>query len=429
MAKPNHTPTVTRLTVENFMRVKTVDIRPSETGLVELHGANAQGKSSVLRAMWSALGGKSESPKDPVQHGKESAKARVELGDLVVERTWRPDGTSRLEVFNKDGATYRTPQKILDSLVSKVAFDPVGFMRLDAKRQADILRQVAGVDTTEAELEVARVFDKRRDQNAVVRNLEARLGDEPELPDAIDTTSVVDQLEEHRRQREQLDLARDTVQAGQQDINRLTGNLEELKLQLLKLNNTISETEGELEVAHDGQVKAQHAAEELEKSVVQTDNTNELRDQLATADVVNAKRQQHQVWVDEQATLEHEKVNAKGFDNMLGDARQALADLVQEAEYPVDGLTVTSEGVHFNDVPLEQASSAEQLRVSMAMAMATKPDLKVVHIKEGSLLDTSGLELVQAMALEKEYQVWVEVVDDQGLRGLVIEDGELKTNE
>ena len=42
---------------------------------------------------------------------------------------------------------------------------------------------------------------------------------------------------------------------------------------------------------------------------------------------------------------------------------------------PVEGLSFSDDGsVTFNDLPLDQASHAEQIRVSMAMAMALIPN-------------------------------------------------------
>ena len=43
--------------------------------------------------------------------------------------------------------------------------------------------------------------------------------------------------------------------------------------------------------------------------------------------------------------------------------------------------------VTYNNVPFDQCSSSEQLRVSLAMGLALNPKLKVILIRDGSLLD------------------------------------------
>lgn len=107
--------TVVALHAENFKRLKAVDITP-EPGqpIVTISGANAQGKSSVLDALWSALESsaatKGTKTTRPVRDGEKKATVRVDLGDIIVTRTWTAGGTSKLEVTPADGgAAYRTP--------------------------------------------------------------------------------------------------------------------------------------------------------------------------------------------------------------------------------------------------------------------------------------------------------------------------------
>lgn len=427
MATPKHSNTVTRLQVENFMRVRSVDIQPGETGLVELHGANAQGKSSVLRAMWSALGGKGESPQKPVREGEQQARARVELGDLVVERTWRPDGTSKLEVFNQAGATYKSPQKMLDALVSRVAFDPIAFMRYEPKRQAQVLAEVAGIDTSEAEERVASLYEERRVQGRLVTSMRASLGDEPEKPeDVAAQPDLAEELEGIDRLREGF---RAAIDAKEKNLSQLQAAGDAL----LRIEEQIRDLERTRDAAREEHARLQDAMQPLEEAVAEAEvalsasrTKEEVLEQMSGAQQAQRAMGVWRGWTERRKELKAEEAKHESLEEALEEARRDLQTLVESGTYPVEGLAVTSDGVLFMGVPLEQASSAEQLRVSMAMAMATQPDLRIVHIKEGSLLDSVNLELVSDMAVAAGFQVWVEVVDDQGLRGLVIEDGEIR---
>ena len=96
------------------------------------------------------------------------------------------------------------------------------------------------------------------------------------------------------------------------------------------------------------------------------------------------------------------------------------------AQFPLDGLGFGSNGVvEFNGLPLNQASSAEQLRVSMAMAMALNPKLKVIRVTDGSLLDSDSLKIIEEMANGGDFQVWLESVDETGKVGVYIVDGQV----
>ena len=100
---------------------------------------------------------------------------------------------------------------------------------------------------------------------------------------------------------------------------------------------------------------------------------------------------------------------------------------IEAAEMPVAGISLSDESVMFNGQPLSQASSAEQLKVSVAMAFALKPRLKICLIRDGSLLDENSLKLVAGMAEEADAQVWLEKVSSDGAGcSVVIEDGMVK---
>ena len=137
---------------ENFKRLKVVEITP-DGNLVKITGRNAQGKTSVLDALWSALAGASSSPKAPINDSAAEARIRVTLGErtngtrqveLIVTRKFKRDSskdkgyTTSLKV---EGSTPgMAPQDYLDSLLSVLTFDPLDFMRMKPKEQFDLFR-------------------------------------------------------------------------------------------------------------------------------------------------------------------------------------------------------------------------------------------------------------------------------------------------
>ncbi|NIV98744.1 hypothetical protein GWN26_06185, partial [Candidatus Saccharibacteria bacterium] len=81
---------------------------------------------------------------------------------------------------------------------------------------------------------------------------------------------------------------------------------------------------------------------------------------------------------------------------------------VEEARLPIKGLEFDESGVRFNGLPFSQASDAEQLRVSVALGIAANPKLKVLLVRNGSLLDEDNLKMVAAMAEKHGAQIWME---------------------
>lgn len=110
------------------------------------------------------------------------------------------------------------------------------------------------------------------------------------------------------------------------------------------------------------------------------------------------------------------------------DAEASRERALSEADLPVKGLRFDEEGVTLNGIPFDQASTAEQIRASVAMGLAQNPTLRVMLVREGSLLDAESMTLLAEVADEWDAQLIVERVTDGNGVGITIEDGEVVKN-
>ena len=111
----------------------------------------------------------------------------------------------------------------------------------------------------------------------------------------------------------------------------------------------------------------------------------------------------------------------------LEEMREQKRNALAAAKFPIDGLGFDEVGVTFRGVPFAQCSSAERMKVSLSIAAALNPTIRVIRVNDGSLLDSESMAEVERMAAERNMQVWVERVDETGKVGIVIEDGEVLT--
>jgi len=111
------------------------------------------------------------------------------------------------------------------------------------------------------------------------------------------------------------------------------------------------------------------------------------------------------------------------------ESNKSLRDVtIAAAVMPVDGLAFGNGEVLYDGLPLNVASSAEQLRVSVALAMATNPKLRVLRIKDGSLLDETNLAALAELCSASDYQLWIERVEEaHGRPCVIMEDGSVRT--
>lgn len=391
------------LKASNVKRLKAVEITPSGE-LVVVGGRNAQGKSSVLDAIWLALGGgpATKATTRPVRDGEDSASVVLDLGEFVVTRTWSGTKTT-LTVASQEGAKFSGPQGILDALVGRLAFDPLEFTRLSAKAQRDALLGLVDLpfDLAAIDQERTALFDERTD---VGRRGKA-IGDIPAEVAGVPTEEVssADILAELRSAQATVDARRavqDRVRRADSEVTRIEGELRAAR------------READAAVALFGELDEAPDVEVIEQRLASVDETN--RAVRANAEA-REKRTRHEALVAEYKTL----------TDKIEWLDKTKADGLAAASFPVPGLGFDESGVTLDGVPFSQASSAEQIRVSLAMAMSLNPRLKVVHIRDGSLLDADSLALIAGMAAERDYQVWIERVGDADEGAVIIEDGEV----
>jgi hypothetical protein len=117
----------------------------------------------------------------------------------------------------------------------------------------------------------------------------------------------------------------------------------------------------------------------------------------------------------------------KGLTDDLNKIQSDRQALLRDAKMPIENLSIDERGITFNEIPLQQCSQAEQLYISSSIAMAMNPRLRILRIQDGSLLDSTSMEILKTLAKRYDFQVWVEVVDESGTVGLYIEDGEITT--
>jgi len=399
---------VISLTTTNYKRAKHVEIKPDPDGnLVIVAGKNGQGKSSVLDSISAALGGaNSKTTPKPIRDGEDRAEIVLETEELTVTRVFTPSG-SRLTLTGKDGAKYPKGQAKLDELVGDLSMDPLAFTLLDDKKQLAQLLELVELpfDPDQLEDERKQVFDERTAVNRRVKEFESALAQFGELPEGVpaNEVSVSELLGEYREGVDNNESYSRAYTAAENAWNRIT----QLRAELEKAEKSASETQEHLDL-HDNPIDLTSIQSQIDGA----EETNRL--------VRKAK---------ERGSLSFQHEAAKGQANSLtaklDEIAKTKADGLASASFPVDGLGFTEDGVTYQGVPFKQASSAEQIRVSMAMAIALNPKLKVIRIQDGSLLDSDSLALIEETAQVHGYQIWLEVVGDDIEDAYTIIDGEV----
>jgi len=415
---------IVELKSENVKRLKAVEIKP-DGNVVVIGGRNGAGKSSVLDSIQWALGGEPDA-KMPVRKGEEKAKIVADLGDLVVTRTITAAGGGNLVVRNADGVRQESPQSILDKLVGKLTFDPLEFSRQKPKQQAETLRALVGLEFTEHDKKRETVFNERtavnRDATALKNRLAEMVKHEgiPEQEQSVSDlmaaqAEAVAKNANNAAQRKAADRAKD-------DLTQAENLLAELECQLLELTERIKKGKATVQSRRETSENLSAAVKNL-KDV----DVSEFKARLYSVEAVNAAVRSNRARAQVVADYKVKSGEAEKLTALIEKLDAEKRAKINGAKYPIDGLAFdTAGGVTLNGIPFEQCSSAEQLRVSVAIGLALNPKLRVLLIRDGSLLDSDSLKIVAEMAQKADAQVWMERVGEDDSTSVVIEEGEVR---
>jgi len=399
---------IIKLYAENVKRLKAVEITPQDN-VVVISGENENGKTSVLDAIWLALRYRAASKgiPTPVRAGENEALMEVDLGDYIVKRKISGDKVS-LEVRTPDGSRISSPQKLLDGLMGDLSFDPWEFSRMKEADQRQLLGDLVysltegKVDLASFDVLIEQAKEERREVNREKKRLETVLSSlappragEPD--EEVSSKDLVDQLEKSKKVEE-------TIQKAEEIRKAIESYKKELKM-----------IEGWLD-------------SNLPDYVPQ----HEIKEKLESLEKVNKRAREIQDYKRNRDALADTEIKVKEYANAIELAQINKDEALENSPLPVKNVRITADGVMVvndegHEVPFCQASAAQRLKISLGIAMAMNPKLRVIRIADGSLLDDNSMQIIRDMAEDQDFQVWIEYASrNSGDRiGVYIEDGQV----
>ncbi|NLE66571.1 MAG: AAA family ATPase, partial [Lentisphaerae bacterium] len=314
------------LEVENVKRVQAVSLAPAENGLTIIGGDNGQGKSSVLDAIMSALGGESKLPSKPLRDGAQKGEVSLALSNgLTVHRTFTPRG-SYLKVSGNAGG-----QSVLNEFVNAFALDLSTFLQAGDRERARILLNLVGLDLKPLEESYKKLYADReaigRLATRARQHAEAMPFDEAAGLDLLTPSEIMDELQrklavnahnenlrnEAARVAQEAEAAEARMKARLKRIDELTAALEEAEAE--------GKAEGQrLAAARRCLVVAQSKAESL-----QDENVSALKSKLAEIDAANARVRKNLEREKALAEAEGHKAEYAGLTAQMDDIKREQA--------------------------------------------------------------------------------------------------------
>lgn len=490
---------ILQLKISNIGPIKECDITFPSSGIIEVSGKNETGKTHVLQAIRYLLGGLPRGEESLLRLGETKGEIIAYLGDgenglqivdgksgykYKLRRVFTENGT-KVSVESPDGATYKSPQGLLNQFLSDLAFDPLEFIKLDEREQVNRLLKVIKVPFDREEFSTIAgysangndpittinaaynyVFDERREIN---RDLEKARGalDSIIIPDEVEKlepVSLSELVTERQRlvdldgkniaEREHLKTLQDAIKVNldtrimqaedfekykaiqERGIEKLRKEIENIENEIKSNEERLQNTIAYLQNQHEALVKQSENQTDIVNSLPVIDFT-EIDTKIAKADEDNKKAQEsaqaeqfRQAKLNEQQTKADEVADLERDSRTLTDRLKAILDyktnLLQKVQFPIAGLSFDNENrVIYDGIPLKKRGQSIQLIISCAITAALKPNLKVILSPQETQLDNEHKAKFEAWAQENGFQVLTCKVVEQREEGtrFYIEDG------
>lgn len=428
---------------ENIKNLKAIEIKPSDDAVI-LTGKNGAGKSAILDSIFIALTGKKI--EQPIRNGEARAEINVDLGEYRIRRIFT-EKTDRLEVLSKDGAVFKSPQTLLNTIFGDLSFDPLNFANMKEKPQRELLAQLVGLDFTELDAKRLNLYNERTIKNREIKGGDAgQYRDDPNAPLPLESLISKMEVPEPGTPRQEISMAEElakisaledkvaiynTYESHIETQNRLIGinneDMAESEREIEELRVRITELEEGIKVKKEDNKKIQaHIDAQVAPEKITPEQISLARESLKEVEQKNIKIRKAIEYDKKQAELKAAKQVIVNLESDMMKIDLEKDQKIKAAKFPIEGLGITDACVIYNGKPFSQLSTGEQIRISTAIAMALNPALKIILIKDGSLLDKEGMKAITEIAKDRDYQLWIEKVMDEKGVGIYIEDGEVK---
>lgn len=411
---------IASLTTENVKRVKSVHIEPSPNGLTIIGGNNNNGKTSILDAIAWALGGNKYRPSKAQREGSvvpPTINLKLSNG-LIVERKGK---NSDLKVTDPTGN--KAGQNLLDSFVEELAINLPKFINSSDKEKANTLLEIIGVGQQLYELECQEKekYNMRRSIGQIADQKEKFAKEQPFYPEApktlVSITDLITQQQDILAKNGENQRKRDMTDQLHRQATQLMAEIERQEATLANLKEQYQSVLRDYDVA-------QKTSEQL-----QDESTEELEESIANIEAINIKVR---------ANLDREKAEQDAAEyraqyssltTEIESLRKQRMDLLQNADLPLDGLSVEDGELLYNGQRWDNMSGSQQLMVSTAIVRKLKPECGFVLIDKLEQMDMQTLNEFGAWLEQEGLQAIATRVSTGDECSIIIEDGYVKNSE
>lgn len=402
---------VKQIRIKNVMGLAEIEVMPNRVTLIS--GKNATGKTSIMSAIASIIGGGHDA--SLLRKGEQDGEAVIVFDDgLEIEKTIT-ENNSKLAV-SKDGMSMKSPAKYVKELFGS-GFNPVNFLNMNEKSRIDeILKNapinmdvstiedisggiVDGIDYMEHPLKVidkirTSLYDSRTGYNRVVSDAEKT---KREMRSAIVDVdpSVTKEIEEKR---EELSRVEESISYAEQEYyeKRESVNAEEQE----EIDNIKAKYAGIKESMRNKHDKIVRSMQETKQAI------RERMFVLANQETMLKQQEQTRKYIDDlEKKIQTNNAESLRLSAAIDKLDRYKASLVADINIAGHTVNISDGKLLIDDIPYEKLNTAAKVSIAMSIAEANMGEARLAVIDGAECLDSDSLSAIAKEAEERDIQL------------------------
>lgn len=378
---------VDTIELTNYKKIRSLILNIDGDNLA-VTGTTGQGKTTVISALWELI----EMVGEPITNGEAKGKIKITLSDgqkkVYAERKFTQK-TKTINIIDSEGKKVSVAE--FKNWFSSLADNPQDLLNLsDAKLMEKLAASVqfpAGFDLKQVEYGLACKIADREELATTISALEKNLGVKPEKVVAVDTVALMQELQ--------------TVQDLDKKYTETEENVDKAIARIGAIDAEILTLQAEKKKLVDWKPGTQQWLKEtiVDVAAVQNKINNIAAD--------NVKAATYTTWINKEADLNAKKTNRATVIEHIKTIKKQLKDGLEDAKWPLQGLSIVEGVVHYKNVPFSQAGDSEKMLICGILAAEQIKDstLKVVRMDGIESMSIPDFEFLKNFFNAKGIQV------------------------
>jgi predicted ATP-dependent endonuclease of OLD family len=438
---------ILKASIKNFKNIEYREVEFNGKSAV-IVGPNGAGKSSLIQAICSPVNSKMI-PAEPVKSGEHQAEVILTIGgNLHGEKVKykiscffsEQNKRGKIILRNEEGIEISGAKSNLQQIIGNISFDIMEFMRLaktdsgkiseaGVKKQIELVKSLMPKDVLkrlhELDTLAKEKYDERTEINREIKYIKSHIDQNRMTSDEFEkykeptsSADILKQIEEAEAKNAMYNKAKDFIK------DFPTRNIDLMnEVESLIYRYDIPDKDKELE-----KLFFSLRTKQQQKCIAYTEkntliDVDSLKSKLTEVDEHNRKHNLIQEILVKEKQLKDKEQLSKDLTAIIESCNTEKVELFEKANLPVKGLSFNDECVTYNGLPLteEQHPTSRLIAIGLEIGMALNPNLRLLVIKDGSLLDEKSMKYILKTCEERGYQLLVEKVGESDGKDVVVE--------